>query len=672
MEHPALEALLAWIAAHPAWAGAVVFAAAFAESLVLVGLVVPGAVFMFAAGALVATGTVQLAPTWAAASAGALAGDLVSFWLGRRHGARLLAHRLLARRRELVTRAEAFVRRHGGKGVLVARFVGPLRPVVPALAGSLGMPWPRFAALAAAGAVAWAPAYLLPGIAVGASLALASEVAGRLVLLLALILGLTWGVFAAVHRLYARLTPRAARLAARLIAWSGRHPLLGPPVRALVDPERPDLGSLALLGPLLAGGVAGFAALAWQVARTPPPTPWEEALHRTLQGLRSPLVDHVMVALTELGDGAVLWPFGLGVLAWLLVQRRRTVAVHWALGLAFAFAVPPILKALLAVPRPPGAMVAGYAFPSGHATAAAAIYSLAAILAAPALAPAWRWLLYASTATLVLGIAASRLYLGVHWLGDVAAGLALGGAWAALVGLACRRHGGTPPRGAHLVAVSSLLLALFGGTHIALRHEADLARYAPRVPLRTLAPAAWLDGGWRALPAWRNDLGGRRRHPLTVQAAVAPAALARALAAQGWRPAPFRARDLLALLVPDPDPQTLPVLPQVHDGRHEVLRLALPAPGGRLVLRLWDAGWRLAGWDTPILVGNVSFLGAARPLPLLTLPRTLPRFDGPREVLARHAGALVRAQVRRGEGGPEWDGGVLLLAPPDITPPSGG
>jgi len=66
---------------------------------------------------------------------------------------------------------------------LFGRFVGPVRPVIPAVAGMMQMPAGRFLAVNVASALVWAPAYLLPGIAFGASLELAAEVAGRLAVL---------------------------------------------------------------------------------------------------------------------------------------------------------------------------------------------------------------------------------------------------------------------------------------------------------------------------------------------------------------------------------------------------------------------------------------------------------------------------------------------------------
>ncbi|MDH5785088.1 MAG: membrane-associated protein, partial [Chromatiales bacterium] len=80
-----LNNVFSWISANPGWGGVGVFLIAFFESLALVGLVLPGAAMMFGIGALVGTDILPLGPTLVWAAAGAIAGDAVSFWLGRHY-----------------------------------------------------------------------------------------------------------------------------------------------------------------------------------------------------------------------------------------------------------------------------------------------------------------------------------------------------------------------------------------------------------------------------------------------------------------------------------------------------------------------------------------------------------------------------------------------------------
>ena len=159
-----LDGLLDWVSRNPDLTGLIIFLVAAGESLLLVGMVVPGAAAMAAFGAVGGDGRLTLAAAWAWAAAGAVVGDAVSFWIGRRFRNHLYEWGPFRRHPEWLERGELFVRRHGAKSVALGRFVGPLRAVVPAVAGMLGMPPRRFLVINVLSALVWAPAYLLPGL----------------------------------------------------------------------------------------------------------------------------------------------------------------------------------------------------------------------------------------------------------------------------------------------------------------------------------------------------------------------------------------------------------------------------------------------------------------------------------------------------------------------------
>lgn len=186
-----LGSLHDWIGAHAVWAGPVVFLVAMTESLALVGLIVPGAILMFGFGALIGSGRLEFWPIMLWAVAGAIVGDGLSYLLGRWLGPRLGQVPPFRQRPQLLEAGVDFFRSHGAKSIVLGRFVGPLRPVIPAVAGMLRMSASQFLITNVLSAVFWAPAYLLPGMVLAASLSLAAAVAGRLLTLglLALLLG---------------------------------------------------------------------------------------------------------------------------------------------------------------------------------------------------------------------------------------------------------------------------------------------------------------------------------------------------------------------------------------------------------------------------------------------------------------------------------------------------
>ena len=192
MDLAGLQPLLDWISQHPALAGVVVFSVTAAESLALVGIVVPGIVFMLGVGALVGLGSLDFWAAVAWAAAGAVAGDGVSYWLGRHFDKQLRALWPLSKHPQLIPRGEQFFHKHGGKSVLFGRFIGPIRPIIPAVAGIMHMNPYHFYFVNILSAVLWAPVVLLPGVVFGSSLHLATAVAGRLVLLIVIVVALVW------------------------------------------------------------------------------------------------------------------------------------------------------------------------------------------------------------------------------------------------------------------------------------------------------------------------------------------------------------------------------------------------------------------------------------------------------------------------------------------------
>ena len=235
------------------------------------------------------------------------------------------------------------------------------------------------------------------------------------------------------------------------------------------------------------------------------------------------------------------------------------------------------------------------------------LYGFLAILLARGLSGTWRWGLFASVLLISFIIAISRLYLGAHWLSDVLGGFFIGTSWAALLGIAYLKspEENVPRRLLGLVTI--LVIVIAGGWHVSQRHEKDLAFYAPRHNVQSMTLATWLADGWRELPAWRIDMAGEWEQPLTIQWAGSPDELAHYLLTKGWqRPPSLNLKNFLGMLSPDTPIEKLPVLPRLHDGRIDSLRLVREADGQRWVLRLWPTDVKIPTNDTPLFVGTIE------------------------------------------------------------------
>jgi membrane-associated protein len=147
------------------WTYALVAGLAFLETGAFVGLVAPGETAIVLGGVVAAQGEISLPVMLLLAWVAAALGDLASYALGRRLGRSfLVAHgpRLGVNATRLAT-IDGFFDRHGGKAILVGRFVGLVRAVAPFLAGASKLPLRRFVPFSLLGTAAWASAFTLAG-----------------------------------------------------------------------------------------------------------------------------------------------------------------------------------------------------------------------------------------------------------------------------------------------------------------------------------------------------------------------------------------------------------------------------------------------------------------------------------------------------------------------------
>ncbi|MGA9260328.1 MAG: DedA family protein, partial [Desulfobacterales bacterium] len=307
-----INTLLAFITHHLSLAYGTIFLISLAESLALVGLLVPGTVIMFGVGAIVATGSLGLKPVLLLAAAGAVTGDGISYWLGHHYREELRRIWPFSRYHGMLKRGEIFFNRHGGKSVLFGRFVGPVRPVIPVVAGMLGMGPLRFGIVNVLSAIGWALVYVLPGVFFATSLALAGAVSTRLAVLIFILLAAMWGLIWLSRKLVSLIEDRGPTWIAALKDWvtsdtSTRGLVL--PIKRLLSylflrqqGEELFLGFLVLM--LFVAGW-GFLGVLQDVIAKDPLVIADQAVYHFFQSLRTSWTDNAFVAITELVDSFV-------------------------------------------------------------------------------------------------------------------------------------------------------------------------------------------------------------------------------------------------------------------------------------------------------------------------------------------------------------------------------
>ena len=156
--------LAAFVAQHGVWVYALLFAIVFCETGLVVTPFLPGDSLLFVVGAVAAVGNMDIFLVMAVLVAAALCGDNVNYWVGRWVGPKVFHYeqsrwfnpRHLARTHE-------FYERHGGKTIIIARFMPIVRTYVPFVAGLGAMPYARYLAFCVAGALLWVGSLCLAG-----------------------------------------------------------------------------------------------------------------------------------------------------------------------------------------------------------------------------------------------------------------------------------------------------------------------------------------------------------------------------------------------------------------------------------------------------------------------------------------------------------------------------
>jgi membrane protein DedA with SNARE-associated domain len=165
-----VSALVDQLLGVPGWVVLIVVGLiVFAEDALFVGFVLPGETVAVLSGVAAKLGHVPLAGALAVTIVAAIVGDSVGYEVGRHFGPRMLNVRLLRERRHRIEQAQSFLARRGGSAVFLGRWIALFRALMPALAGSARMPYPKFLVWNAVGGIAWGVAVVMLGYLAGLS-----------------------------------------------------------------------------------------------------------------------------------------------------------------------------------------------------------------------------------------------------------------------------------------------------------------------------------------------------------------------------------------------------------------------------------------------------------------------------------------------------------------------
>jgi len=429
-----------------------------------------------------------------------------------------------------------------------------------------------------------------------------------------------------------------------------------------VSPDNPRSVMIVLFAAIIFTGLIALINLAIRAASTDAVSNMDVSLATLMRESRNAPADELMTVVTMMGDTMVMTSLALAILGWLVWHKAYRAA--WAAGIAIVAAkiFELIMKLGIQRARPTELSYSGasiFSFPSGHATMAAVIFGILAVLVSHSMGRWGRAVVYAICAILVVAIAYSRLYLGAHWLSDVLAGLTFGVVMMAAFGVAIEA---IPPRRIKPLGLFATALVVFlaaGALHVATGFGRASEMYAMPEPQTLVTVAQWVEKDWQKLPARRIDLAGKPEETFIAQFAGNLDLLARQLENSGWVSTPvWTWRQSLPYLNPNAALSDLAPRPALHEGLKAKLTLTRTPPGengGREVIRIYKTGLAAAEGSIykPIYLVSLTREVKSHGFDLYAIPSQRPASDldveDLRGVLARAQGiAVISEYVRAG------------------------
>ncbi len=415
-----IDAIIAWVTQNPQWSFIVVFLVSLSESLAFVGLIVPGSVALAAIGLLIGTGSLPLYETLISAMLGAIIGDCVSFFIGRHYLDRIHTKWPFIYFQNLIKKGELFFVNHGKKSVFLGRFVGPVRPVLPLIAGSLKMNVKSFIITDTISGILWAPAYILPGAFIaytGFSLNYKTKtILYYCLVTLALILLCFWiykaVILPIIHKIDAKLSETWNNTSITTITFLQNLDLSLPLEKS--NPNTPRLLALSLFF-----GIC-FLAITYQVITSGFLVTLNHQLLQFCQSLNLSETKTYIVSFTLIAEPTVMVGLYIVILLYFIFCKRMLLSLLWFINGAMAGGGAYIIKKILNMPRPEGIERSTSSFPSAHTVLVIVLLGMLYMLAKTkkSAKPLGIILL-----VIIVAMISSRLLLSAHWMTDILGGI---------------------------------------------------------------------------------------------------------------------------------------------------------------------------------------------------------------------------------------------------------
>lgn len=604
-----LQPLTDWVYANPNWAFLFTFLISFSESLAIIGSIVPGSLTMTAIGILAGSGVMRIDLTLFAAILGAIAGDGASYALGYTFRHRLVALWPFSRYPNLLTYGKDYFSRHGGKSVLIGRFVGPLRSIIPVIAGMMHMNHWHFLTANIISAIGWSLLYVGPGILIGAaSSELSAESASRLFVLILVSLAAIWLFGLGLKWLFIRINRVLAQSCHQFWGWSKDHGRMSYLLRYVTpEYEKNHYPTVAVLFLTILSFIATL--LITLLANTGKITTLNQYIFFFLQSLRTETFDLCFITLRLLINPLVIASYAAVVGFFALYHRDWRFVRYW-LSLCISTMIGTlILSTWLSQPQSISTQLHCHScYPATPLSMATALFGFIILYANhhyPRLI-AFSVRLIGLALLLLAGTASA--YLGIHQFSHLLTAFGIGltlcfGHW-----LLYRRALSPPPLPPSGLALGALTLFFTSSIAYYLQFDTLVEQYRPVITQYQITHHAWWHQKKPLLPLYTTNRIGKRTGLFNLQYVGSVELLERALEQYGWKKkSGALLYTILARISGESTEEDLPIMSELYLN-HKPLLVMIYNPKNAepvLILRLWKSNYRLKNTQQPIWIGSV-------------------------------------------------------------------
>lgn len=611
-----VQPLTIWLYANPSWALLMTFLISFTESLAIIGSIIPGSVTMTAIGILAGSGVMSIPLTFIAAAAGAVAGDSASYFLGYIYSNRLPDMWPFSRYPSWLKYGKDYFAQHGGKSVIVGRFIGPLRSIIPVIAGVMRMKQLHFLFANIISAIGWSIVYVTPGVLIGtASSELSAESATRLFIGILIILVVAWLIGQTMKWLYRHGYNFLRTQLHGCWMWALHYSRFEPLLKKLTPSS--EKNHFATAGLILLFSLCCLMSIS--LILLVKHNTWVATINNPcflfLQSLRTQPFDAFFIVINLMFSSIALVTVMIVISISALYYQDWRLLRYWLSLIVTTCFITYFLEYCVAIPKPDslGQFNAHPKFPDINLTLATSLFAFLIAYVNAHYRKATLFIVKIVFISLLFLGGLSPLYLGDNWITSVIGAYLIGLTVCLAHWIFYRTHRvpTRKKRHPHLpIYLTCLLLAITTGIACGLYFNNSMRAHFPRLKQYVLTQKAWWNQSSPLLPVYSTNRFGRPIGLFNLQYLGSLDKFEQALTNYGWKKKKGSLFYSILMSVGGQNAsKKLPFMAQLYLNKKPSLILTYQTTDQNVyILRLWRSNYHLLNYHQPIWLGSILYL----------------------------------------------------------------